>query len=124
MKWNDPSIGLSVTEQLYTARGSQGIGTSQTTADMVGVNPKNYKDLLLLIDYGFGEDPDATDYYKSRVLWTGIGQPDWAVGIFTLYMNIPYWVYITEITMDEFICLHLFIKVNDPDDHGLIDQIT
>ena len=73
MKWKDPSMGLSVTEQLYTARGSQGVGTSQAVADMVGVNPKNYKDLLLLIDYGYGEDPNATDYYKSRVLWTDIG---------------------------------------------------
>jgi hypothetical protein len=32
-------MGLSVTEQLYTARGSQGIGTSHETADMLGVNP-------------------------------------------------------------------------------------
>ena len=39
-------------------------------------------------------------------------------------MNIPYWVYITEITMDEFICLNLFIKLHDPDDHSLIDQMT
>ena len=40
---------------------------------MLGVNPKNDKDLLLLVDYGFGEDPNASDYYKLRALWTEVG---------------------------------------------------
>ena len=43
----DESCDLGVTEQLYTARGSQGIGISNKQVQDIGVDPALYTDTLL-----------------------------------------------------------------------------
>lgn len=42
---------------------------------------------------------------------------------FTL-MNIPIWLKMTDSTMDEFPIDKTFIRMNDPDDQALIDEIV
>ena len=65
--------GLSITEQLYTARGSQGVGTSHKAANQVGADPTKSNDILILENHGFAENDSLIDYYRERVLWTGVG---------------------------------------------------
>ena len=48
LNYNDRDTGLGVTEQLYTARGSQGLGTFDNI-DTYGVNPSNYHELVMLL---------------------------------------------------------------------------
>ena len=40
LDYYDKASGLGVTEQLYTARGSQGMGTSKAISTL-GINPEN-----------------------------------------------------------------------------------
>ena len=95
MYWKDKLTGLSITEQLYSARGSQGVGTSHKAANQVGADPTKSNDFLILENHGFSENGSLIDYYSERVLWTDVGQPNWAVGLYnTLYMSIPQYVYI------------------------------
>ena len=46
--YQDPDTGLSISEQLYTARGSQSVGTGVETADLSSVDPSKYWETLLL----------------------------------------------------------------------------
>ena len=41
--WQDPTSGIGITEQLYTARGSQGIGTSVDVIKTRRVDISDYK---------------------------------------------------------------------------------
>ncbi len=46
-KFDDSETDLGLTEQLYTARGSQGLGT-KSLVYRFGVDPENYKDTVLM----------------------------------------------------------------------------
>ena len=48
LNYYDRDTGLGVTEQLYTARGSQGLGTFDDI-DNYGVNPSNFFELVMLL---------------------------------------------------------------------------
>ena len=47
---------LGATEQLYTARGSQGIGIWKGLAQKMGVDPSDYTDLYLTSFFGGGDN--------------------------------------------------------------------
>ena len=47
-EYRDPGTTLGPTEQLYTARGSQGTGTGKKI-ESFGVDPENYDDLAILV---------------------------------------------------------------------------
>lgn len=46
-EYKDRDTGLGASEQLYTARGSQGFGTYDEIT-MFGVDPSNYEDVVLI----------------------------------------------------------------------------
>ena len=48
LKYKDRDTGLGPTEQLYTARGAQGMGTYKEITDF-GVSPENYDELAALL---------------------------------------------------------------------------
>ena len=48
IKYKDRDTGLGPTEQLYTARGAQGMGTYKEITDF-GVSPENYDELAALL---------------------------------------------------------------------------
>lgn len=73
----DSNTGLPPTEQLYTARGSQGLATSMNNADTMVQDLADYRQTLLLKNTGFG--PNDV-YYRKRVLWTIKRSPDWNSG--------------------------------------------
>ena len=51
--------------------------------------------------------------------------PDYAEGEFDfMFLNIPMFLYMTEISMDEVAWRYLLIRVKDPEDHALIDEIA
>jgi hypothetical protein len=47
IKYKDTSTELGLTEQLYTARGSQSLGMQANVAKELGINLENYDDLFL-----------------------------------------------------------------------------
>ena len=55
LQFFDEDSALSATEQLYTPRGSQGIGAAQNDADIVGINLNKYTDTLLITNEGFSD---------------------------------------------------------------------
>ena len=72
--WTSPESGLPPSDQLYTARGSQGISASQEIADFMIPDLGNYTQTLLMQNNDFG---DYNVYYQKRVLWTLHRSPDW-----------------------------------------------
>lgn len=48
ISYQDPDTGLGLTEQLYTARGSQGMGTSDKIIDY-GIYAEDFDSLVLLL---------------------------------------------------------------------------
>ena len=70
--YKDRDTALSYVEQLYTARGSQGMGTWNTVKQF-GVDPSNYDDLAMII-YDNGGSKNAN--YKVRTLFTTKNWPD------------------------------------------------
>ena len=60
-----------MTEQLYTARGSQGVGTYDNI-DTYGVSPANYWELVMLLY----ETAFVRTNYRLRPLWTTKANPD------------------------------------------------
>ena len=63
-----PETGLLPTEQLYTARGSQGAGVYSAYASYVSARPDIFNSTYLLKMKGV--DPDGTLYFKYRPLFT------------------------------------------------------
>ena len=78
LDYYDKGTELGVTEQLYTARGSQGIGTYDRIEDLFGVNPEDYTELLMLI-YEIYETSKVTSSYKLRPIFTTEANPDFLV---------------------------------------------
>ena len=73
LNYYDKGSGLGVTEQLYTARGSQGFGTYEQINDLYGVNPEeNYNELLMILY----RPPQTSTNYKLRPLFTTKRSPD------------------------------------------------
>ena len=69
------NITLPLSDQLYTARGSQAVGTSNAiTDDLIAGDLSNYKQTMLMKNYNFGY---YDTYYQRRVLWTTEGIPDY-----------------------------------------------
>ena len=98
--YRDRDTALSYTEQLYTARGAQGMGTWKAVKQF-GVDPSNYEDLTMII-YNKGGVQNAN--YKVRTLFTTKNWPDFCVAhtfMFAL-VNIPLWLQIQDMHMDEF----------------------
>ena len=72
LNYYDQESELGITEQLYTARGSQGLGTFDKI-DTYGVDPAKYEEQVLLLY----ENPYVTANYKMRPLFTTKANPDW-----------------------------------------------
>ena len=88
-----------------------------------GVDPSNYDDLAMII-YDNGGSQNAN--YKLRTLFTTKNWPEFCFShtwMFAL-INIPLYLQIQNQVMDEFTLQKVLIKVDDPDDHALIDEIV
>ena len=116
MSSSDHSTALSPTEQLYTARGSQGFGTYK---DIVkhGVDPDNYEDVVM-IDYY--QDANRAVNFLLRPIFTTTRKPDYIkfvlnTGPFGI-IQIPLWLQITDSSMDELPLRKVLIQMHDPND--------
>ena len=85
--WTSSESGLPPTDQLYTARGSQGLSTSKLNTDYMLPDFRNYTQTLLLQNLEFG---NYNVYYEKRVLWTVLRSPAWSTGANRVgYIEIP-----------------------------------
>ena len=99
--YSDPDTGLGISEQLYTAKGAQGVAYSQAQADNVYIEPGNDESLFLLAVYGLDYGNRA---YKERSLWTTDGKPSWYSGADdggNMVMNIPRFTAMANCTIDD-----------------------
>ena len=63
----DKTTGLTSTEQLYTARGSQSVSATTKMAMLAGANVDDYKSVFLLEEKDYGE---SNARYLQRMAWT------------------------------------------------------
>ena len=68
IEWQDSESALGISEQLYTAKGSQSIGTNSAMTKQLFVDLNNYKETVLLDVKLDNQNPFST--FKRRVLWT------------------------------------------------------
>ena len=122
ISYGDGSSALSYTEQLYTPRGSQGIGTSTGSVADGNVDPHQFNSTLLMVNNDAAKE---NLYYKQRVIFSLREEPDWASDSGGDYMlvNLPNFCYWSERDMDETHYKYLLIKMKDSKDHELIDEI-
>ena len=85
---------LSPSKQLYTPRGSQGFGVSDSLMQRLGVNPYNYSDVYLT-QLARGGDNDM--YWMERALYTLKKRPDWAWGGDIAQTSMPMASFYTQI---------------------------
>ena len=80
---------LSATEQLYTARGSQGMGLYKDMVKDLGLDPSKGTDLSMLAFYNAGNN----NYYQHfRGLYNADNRPHWGTGPNSkhfIHMSIP-----------------------------------
>ena len=105
LNFKDKVTDLSPTEQLYTARGSQGMGMMDEL-ETFGLNPEeNYASVIMLVV----PRPNITDTnYKMRPLFTMKAEPDVVLNSDAGYpsmINYPLWLTLADISMDEVILL-------------------
>jgi hypothetical protein len=58
-----PDTALSLSEQLYTPRGSQSIGCGKSITDLVEIDPKSHKDQILATAY------QSTEGHEHKEPW-------------------------------------------------------
>ena len=124
-EWQTDRTGLGLTEQLYTARGSQGEGLEKKWADLVLANPADEKSLFLQ-QIKWGSDgnfaipvrPLFTAKYVPKFMYWRSTWDSWAV------TSIPLVSLYSNVTIDETWLYNVYIQMNDPDDHSTIDALA
>lgn len=119
---------LAATDQLYTARGSQAVGTVSKNIVKYNMIPNldDYTSTLLMKNEGFGK---YNVYYQKRVLWTLARPPDFfenhSPDLRQGYISLPILIQLTQQSMDGLIYFKsLNIRVYDSSDTDLIDAIA
>ena len=86
-----------------------------------GIDLEDYNDVVMMIYQHRGIMPVSYDF---RPLFTSKNNPDFLRGNkYYATMQFPMFCQITDATMDSNIYDIIYIKVNDPSDHALIDEI-
>ena len=82
--------------------------TKRATAVKVDLN--NYKSLFVLEDLNFS---DSSAYYEERVIWTTKEDPDSIGFAGGLFYNVPNYLFMAELLMDDVTWSRLFIRLHD-----------
>ena len=100
VEYNSPESDLPLTEQLYTARGAQGLGVSNMVAKY-GVEPENLDEQLELSIFLNPTMPLIS--YAMRPLWTGKGIPNFEFNWPWGFISMPLFCQLSNSTMDSMI---------------------
>lgn len=73
IKWQSGS-GLSLGEQMFSARGSQSAAVGAYVTDITSTNPAHFNESILLQLYASAPDK-PNKYYRKRPLWTAKQAP-------------------------------------------------
>jgi len=88
LDYHDPDTTLGISEQLYTARGSQGLGVPKKD-DRFGVDPANYDEVLQVVT-SLNITQNITQIaYEKRPLWTGSGLPNFIDDLHWGFTSLP-----------------------------------
>ena len=85
LDYHDPDTTLGISEQLYTARGSQGLGLPKTD-DRFGVDPANYDEVLQIVT---SQNSLPQIAYEKRPLWTGTEKQNFATDYDWGFISLP-----------------------------------
>ena len=119
LSYEDATYDLGVTEQLYTARGSQGVGISERQMKGAGANPAIYSDTFLFENTNY---EGFSTHMLLRPLFSIGHRPDYYMGNKNyLYMSLTKYSYLAEKDLDEIPFKYLLIRLNDPSNHALTD---
>ena len=123
LDWRNRETDLSPSEQLYTARGSQSVATTAKLITDTSFNLKNFKNTLKLDDMGYGKHGTK---YRMRVIWTAKTIPFFAKRSSndrSLIYNIPSFLHMAELDLDELPWKKIYIRMHDPSDTLLLEEI-
>ena len=115
------NITLSPSEQLYTARGAQGVAAPIINTDIMLSDVSDTTKPLLIKAVGFGLQ-DV--YYARRVLWSFNDRPNFGDYVHHGFSSIPVVLQFAQLPMDGILYYRLLVSVKDPGDHKLIKQIA
>ena len=115
------NITLSPSEQLYTARGAQGVAGPIINTDIMLSDVSDTTKPLLIKTKGFGL---KDVYYARRVLWSFNDRPNFGELVHLGFSSIPAVLQLAQLPMDGILYYNLLVSVKDPDDHKLIKQIA
>ena len=123
------NFALGETEQLYTARGDQGMGTTTGLTDNLGVvtNEETY-DSLLRWHYIKQSDflVGKTEVYQlKRTLFTLKSAPAFSAGSNPMLISVPQYSFLTNRDLDNMALMNVLVWVKDAEENRpLIDEIA
>ena len=124
LAWSNHTTGLPVTDQLYTARGSQSVATTTRLVTESAFNLNNFRSTLKLENIGYGE---RSTKYRMRVLWTsditpfyGYNQDDEDR---SSSCSFPTYLRMSQFTIDELPLRKAYVRLHDSNDIQLINEM-
>jgi hypothetical protein len=123
---------LSLSEQLYTAKGSQSIGIGQFIAESTSTDPEDFTQNIFIQSYVLGGDK-PNKYYLKRPAFTMKQAPYFGMkdrrggkgGTASVVMNVPSFNRMMSNTksLNETVWETLLIKMRDPKNTEHIQQV-
>ena len=121
----DEDLSLGLSEQLYTARGSQALGLNERAIADFDLDLTDYTTQIFLKFTRAWAAADA-GFFK-RILWElqndvfDFGPDSFASS--NSYTNIPVASFLVQRPMDELVYYYLVIKLTDRDDTDIMNAI-
>ena len=120
---------MGETEQLYTARGEQGMGTSVATLEAFGVTIDEEKYDSLLRWHYTSKNPSLLGKRQSfqvkRPLFTVKQTPAFVDEYNFMFVSIPQYSFLSKRNIDDLRFKNLLVWVKDPENNrDLIDTIA
>ena len=122
LAYRNETYELGVTEQLYTARGEQGVGISDQLLESIDVDPTDYTETILFETTNYG---GYSTRMLQRPLFSIDHKPDYYIGKTDyVYMSLPMYSFFANKDLDDIPFKYLLIRLNDPTDKALSNQIA
>lgn len=129
VNYQSPTSGLTLSEQLFTARGSQSVAVGSYVTDFTSTDPKDFRQTILLQTYS-NTKSKTNKYYRKRPLWTANQAPaytmrDRSAGNPAFVMNLPSYVRMLDpfISINETKWERVFVRMKDPANKTATDKL-
>ena len=122
---------LNVSDQLYSAKGSQSVAVGSYVTDFINIDPTELEDTLLLQTYTSAQNK-TNRYYRKRILWTAKQAPAFTMRDRknnahnpTVLVSLPVYNRMIDpaMTLNKTTWERVIIKLKDPENKVHIKKI-